>query len=91
MLFLFIKLGEWYYSKEESDDRIVDVTPPTRQRNTINNICPICNNQIIEPILLKCCGVVVCENCLVTLMKTKKICPISMNEINTDLIVKIYD
>jgi len=91
MLFLFIKLGEWYYSKEENDDRVIDVTPPIRQRKTNNNICPICNNHIIDPVLVKCCGVVFCENCLVTMMKTKKNCPISKNEINTDFIVKIYD
>lgn len=91
LLFLFIKFGEWYYSKEEIDNKIDDISPPTRQRNIMNNICPLCINEIIEPVMLKCCGSVFCQSCLLTFMKTKKYCPISKNEINTDTIIKIYD
>jgi len=51
------------------------------------NRCPICSEYITNPAMLKCCGSVFCENCI---MKAG-ICPVSKHKIDTNNIVKIYE
>jgi hypothetical protein len=91
LLYLFIKIGEWYYSKDEIESNITEVNPPKRSKYSVSNQCPICSSQIIEPVFLKCCGVVFCENCLLNYMKKTKICPVSKDQISSESYVKIYE
>ena len=68
-LYFFLKFGEWYYSKDENDSSITELHPPKRKLNLKSNICQICFNQIIDPVMLKCCGTVFCENCIANFIK----------------------
>lgn len=105
LLFMFIKVGEWYYSKENKSEVIVEVDPPRRDVTNNNirvahsdthtevvNSCLIGHSHTIKsPQAVRCCGFVFCENCIENYLKTSSKCPNCLNVINKQYLIKIYD
>jgi hypothetical protein len=81
-LYMFMKFGEWYYSKENIVGQTVEIKPPIK--NIESSVCPTCKNTPNIPCALKCCGIVFCERCISNLDK----CPICKSE---PFPVKIYN
>lgn len=92
-LYIFIKFGEWYFSKEsQANDSVVAIEPPARKINNNSSFCPVCKeSNIKEPVAVKCCGYVYCDNCLKNALKIKEQCSMCENELLETDIIKIYN
>jgi hypothetical protein len=91
-LFIIIRFGEWYYSKETKDEnKIVEIDPPKNINKLVEkNNCPICKKSEIEsPVAMRCCGYVLCEICVGS-NKTSGKCLVCLNKINSNYYIKIY-
>lgn len=90
-LYIFIKLGEWYYSKETKSSDVVEIEPPKRHIKNISENCPVCSNQIIQPTAVKCCGCVYCDTCIKSALKKSDQCPVCKNEISELDLIRIFN
>lgn len=90
-LYIFIKLGEWYYSNETKSNDIVQIEPPKRTINNVTGDCAICASEIKRPVAVKCCGYVFCEECIMNSMKRKDECPMCKNDLSELDIIRIYN
>ena len=96
LLYMMIRFGEWYYQKEEKQEsNIVEIEKPNISIGAKQNKCPMCKintHSIANPKALKCCGYVICENCILSHLKIKNRCPVCQNLINKEnSIVNIYN
>lgn len=89
-LYMFIRFGEWYYTKEVKNETVIEIDPPKINNRAVLNKCPICNDGIISPIVVKCCGFVYCDICLREYLKSKEKCLICKNSIDIAKLIKIY-
>lgn len=77
LLFIFLRLGEWYYSKDSSDNKTYEIEAPldirdkdlnsenVQNKKIINRKCFICEKfPKLENVMLSiCCGLIFCEEC----------------------------
>jgi len=85
LMFIFIRLGEWYYSKESNENKVHEIIPPFR----INDIKAIKDSNKIELnkgkcfickkfpekeslFLTLCCGNIICNECFINDNDNKK-------------------
>jgi len=93
-LFMFVRLGEWYYKKESNNEIGVEIEAPGKINSLEikESICPICkslmNNHSI--IAVKCCGTVYCENCIRKEVEESGKCFVCANFIEDEDLVKIF-
>ena len=87
-----MRIGEWYYKKDDKNETILELPPPKKTENT-NNQCPICqinSTLILDPYVTKCCGFVFCQICINKAIKEQNKCRTCSNFLNNSCIVKIY-
>ncbi len=93
-LFMFVRLGEWYYKKEPNNEIGLEIEAPEKiiSAEIKESICPICkslmNNQSI--IAVKCCGTAYCENCIRKDVEESGKCFVCANFIEDEDLVKIF-
>lgn len=89
-LYMFIRIGEWYYQKENKIDKVADIKPPIKEEYKECPLCKIDTSQIQSPIALRCCGYVYCENCINNYMKHHTKCRNCNISISNVFLIKIY-
>jgi hypothetical protein len=90
-LYMFIRMGEWYYQKENKMHTIVEIKPPVKENL---KICPICRQESLEikqPMATRCCGFVFCEQCITDHLKSNTICPNCGFSISSLFLIKVYN
>lgn len=92
-LFMFVRLGEWYYNKEiKNDETAALIEPPERIEGVSDSTCPICKRKLEKKLIaMKCCGCVFCEECITLKLKDIGKCFVCCNSIDERDLVKIFN
>jgi hypothetical protein len=90
-LYMFIRMGEWYYQKENKLEKIVEIIPPAGGSSKTCPLCRIESSEIKQPVACRCCGFVHCEQCITEHLKTNAKCPSCGFTINSLFLIKMYN
>lgn len=92
-LFMFIRLGEWYYKKEiKNEEGSIEIDAPQKIEGIANSKCPLCKNRLEKDLIaVKCCGCVYCDGCVKRLMQESKKCYTCGNLMDEKNLVKIFN
>jgi hypothetical protein len=88
-LFMAMRLGEWYYNKDNYREQSIKEILPPKKKPLSNNICPLCKGELKNPTALKCCGIVHCDVCISSYYKRTNKCP-NCNSLIREHLVKIF-